>query len=201
MTPSKRDRLEAAYRKLPIRPNEVCMIPAMLDVLEQLPPTAEPLPAFTVVGRQATQRELDRLEAAARALVECLSSLHEPAITALADAKADNRPVGFWDRAALMRMATHVAIAARRADVSEVPEKQGTERHSTHVPLAIAHILASDYQTLTGNNPTCSSDKNSGLEYLSFPDFVEEVFRVLGVNEDPEWMARRALELRRSLRE
>lgn len=201
MTPSERERLEAAYRKLPILPNEVCMIPAMLEVLERLLPAEEPLAAFTVVGQQSTQRELDRLEAAARALVECLLSLHEPGITALADAKADNRPVGFWDRAALMRMATHVAIAARHADVSNVPETQGTGTHSTHVPLAIAHILASDYQTLTGNNPTRSSDKNSGLEYISFPDFVDEVFRALGVNEDPEWMARRALELRRSLRE
>lgn len=188
MSSKKRDRIEAAYRKLPVNSHVDWMISVMAKQLEGLPAAAQIPPAFKVVGRSATKSELEDLASIALRLVKRIESLHEPAITALADA-------GLWDRSSVKRYAKTIADTARAADLSEVPEKQGGGRPSG-MPLNITKILAGDYEVLTGAEPTRSDGRNS-----AFLDFVTEIFQILGVQASPEWMVRSALEFRRTVRE
>ena len=168
----------------------------MVDEMANFPPSAQRNPAFDVVGRQSTIKELDVLAKKCEGLTECLESLHGPAIDALAEA-------GFSDRHLLLKLASQAYISTQRADVSNVPESQGKGRPEARLSSGIARILAFNYQELTGNKPTINVDPYSHghKAYGPFLDFVKDVFNALGVRASPEASAREAIEATRESRD
>lgn len=202
MGSDKRAKIEATYRRLPVQSGLGELIPSMVDQMMRLFSSdvdVKPLPAFNVIGRSSTQKELDRLSESAEALARCISALHEPAITALCDgAKVpDGRYLKFVERHSLLRLLTDLAALARSADLSAVPDVQGRGRPTNNLALGAARILAFDYQQLTGKAPTVNTHpdthKDSGKAYGPFLDLVTGIFDAVGIPASPEAMARKAV--------
>ena len=194
----KRNRIEAAYWRLDIQNRDQKEVQdrlaAMVDEMASMSASAKINPAFAVVGREATKKELQTLAKKCNALTGCLASLHAPAIGALA-----NR--GFVDRHALLILAEQLSNAVDstlNTDLSEIPAKQGSGRHPDYLARGVARILAHEFHTLTGDNPTITVNSYAAGNTAGGPflDLVTGIFGVLGITASPETFARQAISFR-----
>lgn len=184
-TADRRSKLEAAFRRLPIRMEAEGRMPAMVDILNGMPSSAAP-PAFEVATRAATIKDLASLEHEALALAGRLDSLRGPAIDALAAS-------GFVRQPALQGQLRQMAESARYAKELNIPDSEARGRKEKKLPSAIADILACNYRSLTGVRPTVRTRAVEGVAYGPFLDLVGSVFEAMGIDANPEVYAKPAV--------
>ena len=151
-------------------------------------------------------------EKAVRArLAKHIQSLHEPTIVALSDSsfalsnKESVRIDTLYFRSTLardlvngehvsldyIRLLAGLATAAQRASI----EVQSVGRLPDNRARAVANILAHQYKTLTGLDPTFSTvvdAADEGKVYGQFLSFVTDIFKLLNIERDALSFASRA---------
>ena len=180
-------KLEAALRRLPglssATEHRLCIACDRLAPLAGL--TASSDTPFRLTSRKTTRTELDKLARLADALADHIEHhMHMPAIVALAEARVM--------RDTIRSLSREWAMHARRADLSQIPERVGRgPEQLRQLPCVVAWMLRQDVEALTGKRPTISvtEGKASG----PFIDLVGEVFGILAIEASPEVVAREIL--------
>lgn len=200
--------LEAAFRKLDIKPGVDSQLPVMVHTLSLIPKGGSGVapPQFRLKGRGAVRKDLQEIAALAENLAGALDALSEPAIVALADGgllQIQHREVAVilgpnGERAAdaktydLQAVLRKVSTIATSANLSDVPEVQGRGRRRNNLATGVANILASYYFTLTGRTPAVATDPLSGKRIGPFFDLVSDVFFALQIKASAAVYAREA---------
>ncbi len=178
-------RIESAFRKLKIRPSRERLLPGMVRILGSLVGKANTKtpPQFLIVGRQRSNRELQRVAELASLLAEALGRLHEPGVVALADQGVLRHRV--------IPPLQAISKAARKAKGrNRGPRKPVTGRKQRLEVKAIAKLVGRAYRLLTGRKPTISTDWDTGKASGPFIELMTRIFRALRVKGSPEAAAR-----------
>jgi hypothetical protein len=182
-------KLKAALRRLPGLHGDVATEPRLCIACDRLAPlaglTASSDTPFRLASRKTTRTELDELARLADALADHVErDLHMPAIIALADAHVMRDTVRSLSR--------EWAMHARRADLSQIPERIGRgQEQLRQLARAVGWMLRQDVEALTGKRPTITV--RDGEATGPFLDLVTEVFSILAIKASPEAVAREAL--------
>lgn len=193
MTDGTTTEIEAAFRKLQIlQENEWHLMP-IIRTLSFIPrgETGTPPHKFSEVGRKAAQTEINSVSDAAETLKIAIDNLSQTSIVAL----ANQGLLQIIHHRTLSDLLAKVFAVARQTNLDSVPETQGRGRPRNNLARGVASILASNYATLTGKNPTVSTRSNGAQDvpYGPFFDLVTDIFKVLEINASAEAAARAAV--------
>jgi hypothetical protein len=146
-----------------------------LAIIVQHSASTAPPDQFREVGRKATRKELDKLAAAAKAVVACVDALHKPAILALADRGVMREPILRWARS--------LVEGAQNTDVSGVSIAAGTGRPGNNLATVVAANVIRDFERLTGGRADFPADSVKGGSRGLVP-LVRDVFAALAIKAD-----------------
>ncbi|MGI3902533.1 MAG: hypothetical protein ACRYGP_16605 [Janthinobacterium lividum] len=182
MTDNVREKLEAAYRKLPILPEREARLVNFIESIEPGAEKTEPRPKrVRKKGVDKVREDLETLALRARDLISDLEDMHHSTKIALAThrfgGKADvQRLVSELDR--LKDAAQDASKGDLAFEASEKPIKQS---------VLIASLLHWHYEELTGHAPPQTRTTNG-----SFYNLVAEVLDTLSVEGSVENAVREA---------
>ena len=182
-----RQKLEQAFSKISVQPAQQWRIPSMAHVLSGFAGKSniKVPPKFKDVGRTRAQRELNRFTQSIESLIKQLEAMHQPVIDSLADK-------GILI-AELLPVFRRIGATARETQLRRPGGPSYCGRPRKLAADAIAHILAHNYKTLTGKTPTVATNSDTNAAYGEYLGLVEDVFKALGVDANPEGAARNAV--------
>lgn len=180
------ERIEAALKRLKIKPESASQLPGLVAVFSNLADkvNAKTPAKFLPAGQGQSERELRTIAKHAAALKEALAGAHQPTIVALADQ-------GFLTNNANEEWLLRLAGTARKA------EPKGSEKPTRGRPpkagaAAVASLAVGAYRNLTGEEPSVPTDPISGKPYGPFFKLVAALFSILRVKANAEAAARKA---------
>lgn len=182
-TETVKDQIEAALRRLPLRPNiDETRIGAAAAHLATLTPPPTPMPAaFRAAGRTTCQKQLDQVRGQAERLARTLEDLNGPALCALSiHDYMDEGTLFVIDR--LRRLAK----AAAATNVKNIPIKPSKDGRP---PNGRAHIIAEaaaiHYRVLTGKRAAITNNRHGKGVGGRFVELLRAVFDALEIDGDP----------------
>lgn len=189
---NRRNAIEAAFRRLPLLKDKESLLQGAVDNLATIDCTGPGvIPAkFKVVGRTRTMNELDKLAKLSEGLAEHIEALHEPAILAWADTEFSRV------RLELPASLRDIAIRARKAKTSIVPESPPAGKPTDARAHAVATMIEYYYQMLTGKKPTRQFDPYEEKPAIKGPfiSLLDEVFKILNLPANTDHIARKVIE-------
>jgi hypothetical protein len=198
---TKAEQIEAAFRKFDLLPDSEMALKRAVENISSINGEGKGTfpKKFSNADVNVTKTELRKLVALSKKLADHIEEMHAPAITVMLD-----KDFRFKLSAEIRSTAANAESSLKNLDhllSSLVPPEmlktdKGGRRENSRAK-ATSTILAYYYKNLTGLRPTITNDPTHEKSKPKGPFFnlVEEVFRILGLEEKPEHYAVLAAEL------
>lgn len=194
-TLTKAEKIEAAFRKLNFLPGREMALKHAIENIASIDGEGKGTfpKKFSNANVEVTKNELRKLAELSKKLANHIEEMHAPAITVMLD-----KDFRFRLSSEIRSTAANAEYSLKNLDQllsSLVPPEmlktdKGGRRENSRAK-ATSEILAAYYLSLTGLRPTLTNDPTHETSKPKGPFFtlVEEIFKILEIEEKPEHYA------------